>query len=283
MPSSILSRRGAMLTVAALLVPPAALAQAPRLNGAAMPDYKAPSGGLLAEIKARGVLIGGVEAQNPPFEFLEKGQIVGYDIDLSRMFAERLGVRYEPVDTAWAGVIPSLYTKKFDMIWSAMTITEPRKEAVAFSTPYASDQVEFIVRAGDDRIKSFADLAGKTLGTQLNSAAELQAKEMIRQTGVKVELKAFDGFNGAYLDLKNGNVDAVTSTKLNDKPLFKKNPGVYKVGFTLPLYNYVAVATRKQDTDLSDAIEAFLKEMRASGKLAELQTKWFGYAMDLPN
>jgi polar amino acid transport system substrate-binding protein len=277
-----MSRRGFIGFASAFLFSAAAMAASPSLNGNALPAYNVPAGGLLAEIKSRGKLIGGVEAQNPPFEFIENSKIVGYDIDLSRLFAESLGVAFEPVDTAWSGVIPSLYTKKCDMIWSAMTITEPRKEAVTFSQPYASDQVEFIVRTNDTTIKSFADLNGKVLGTQLNSAAELQAKDLIKQSGAKVELKAFDSFNGAYLDLKNGNVDAVTSTKLNDKPLFEKNPGVYKVAFTVPIYNYVAVATRKQDADLSAAIDAFLTEMRKSGKLAELQKKWFGYEMDLP-
>ena len=255
---------------------------APSLNGTPMPEYQAPGEGLLAEIKARGKLTNGVEAQNPPFEYVEKGEIVGYDIDLSRLFAEHLGVELEVIDTAWSGVIPSLYSKKFDMIWSAMTITEPRKEAVNFSQPYASDQVEFIVRAGDDRFKTIEDLNGKVLGTQLNSAAEFQAKQLIEEHKLDVELKAFDHFDGAYLDLKNGNLDIVTSTKLNDRVLFEKNPNTYAVGLELPIYNYVGVATRKPDTDLAQAVDAFIDEMEASGKLAELQTKWFGFAMDLP-
>jgi len=261
----------------------AAAQTAPSLNGTQLPEYQAPGEGLVAEIKARGKLVNGVEAQNPPFEYIENGEIIGYDIDLSRLFAEHLGVKLEVIDTAWSGVIPSLYTKKFDMIWSAMTITEPRKEAVNFSQPYASDQVEFIVRAGDDRIKKIEDLDGKKLGTQLNSAAEFQAKQLIAEHKLNVDLKSFDHFDGAYLDLKNGNLDMVTSTKLNDRVLFDKNPGVYSVGLELPIYNYVGVATRKPDTDLAKEVDAYIDSLQASGKLAELQKKWFGYAMDLPD
>ena len=274
--------KAALAAFALLILAAPVRAQAPALNGQEMPAYAAPGTGLLAEIKARGTLVGGVEAQNPPFEYIDKGKIVGYDIELSELFAAKLGVKFEAVDTAWSGVIPSLYSKKFDMIWSAMTITEPRKQAVTFSQPYASDQVEFIVRAGDKTIKTLADLNGKTLGTQLNSAAELQAKEMIKQHGLKTELKSFDHFDAAYLDLKNGNVDAVTSTKLNDRPLFEKMPGVFDVAIELPIFNYVAVATRKQDTDLSAAVNSFITELKTSGKLAELQKKWFGYVMQLP-
>src|SRR2546426_3994412 len=112
----------------------------PTLNGKPLPEYAAPSGGLVAEIKKRGVIMNGMEAQNPPFEYIENGHIVGYDADLVERLAQKLGVKAENIDTAWSGVIPSLYTRKFDLIWSAMTITEPRKQAVNFSAPYGSDQ-----------------------------------------------------------------------------------------------------------------------------------------------
>ena len=266
-----------------LIAAGAAFAQtAPTLNGEALPAYEAPSSGLLDEIKARGKIVNGIEAQNPPFEYVDAGKIVGFDIDITNKFAESLGVEAEFIDTAWSGVIPSLYTKKFDMIWSAMTITEPRKQAVSFSKPYASDQVEFIVLAGNTDIKELKDLDGKVLGTQLNSAAEFQAKELIAEHNLNVELKSFDSFQGAYLDLKNGNVDVVTSTQLNNRVLFDANKGVYEVALKLPIYNYVGVAVRQQDKDLLDAVNAFLDKMIASGELAALQTKWFGYAMDLP-
>lgn len=105
---------------------------------------------------------------------------------------------------------------------------------------------------------------------------------MIAEKKLNVELKAFDSFNGAYLDLANGNLDAVTSTQLNNRALFAKTPGVYKVAISFPVYNLVGVATRKQDEDLAKAVSQFIAEMKKSGDLAELQKKWFGYAMDLP-
>jgi polar amino acid transport system substrate-binding protein len=255
---------------------------APTLNGQALPTYNAPAGGLIAEIKKRGVILNGMEAQNPPFEYIENGKIVGYDVDLMQKLAEKLKVKAKNIDTAWSGVIPSLYTRKFDLIWSAMTITAPRKEAVTFSSPYASDQAVIIVRKGDTRIKSVKDLADKVVGTQLNSAAELQAKELQTKQGIKYkELKSYDHFDGAYLDLANGNIDAATSTKLNDLALFKNKPKTYDVAIELPIFNYVAVATRKPDRDLAKAVEDVLTEMKKSGELAKLQKKWFGYAMDL--
>ena len=134
----------------------------------------------------------------------------------------------------------------------------------------------------DRRLGDLKDLDGKVLGTQLNSAAEFQAKQLMAENKLNIQLKSFDSFQGAYLDLKNGNVDAVTSTQLNDRVLFEANKGVYEVALKLPIYNYVGVAVRQQDKDLLDAVNAFLDKVIASGELAELQKKWFGYAMDLP-
>ncbi len=256
--------------------------ETPSLNGKPLPSYAAPGGGLVAEIKKRGAIRNGMEAQNPPFEYIDKGKIVGYDADLVQKLAGKLGVKAENIDTAWSGVIPSLYSKKFDLIWSAMTVTEPRKKAVTFSSPYASDQAVIIVRKGDASIKSIKDLDGKVVGTQLNSAAELQAKELQTKYGIKFkELKSYDHFDGAYLDLANGNIDAATSTKLNNLALFKNKPNTYDVAIELPIFNYVGVATRKPDTDLSKFVEAFVAELKKSGQLAALQKKWFGFTMDL--
>lgn len=257
-------------------------ANGPTINGTPLPAYSAPSGGLVEEIKKRGIIRNGMEAQNPPFEYIDKGQIVGYDVDLMQKLGEKLGVKVENVDTAWSGVIPSLYTDKFDLIWSAMTKTEPRKHAVNFSQAYASDQAVILVRKGDTSIKTAKDLDGKVLGTQLNSAAELQAKQLQTDQSIKYkDLKSYDHFDGAYLDLANGNINAVTSTKLNDLALFKNKPDTFDVAVELPYFNYVGVATRKSDTDLAKAVDDLVSEMRQSGELAKLQKKWFGFEMDL--
>jgi polar amino acid transport system substrate-binding protein len=170
----------------------------------------------------------------------------------------------------------------FDLIWSAMTITEPRKKAVTFSAPYASDQAVIIVRRGDTRIKEIKDLDGKVIGTQLNSAAELQAKELQTKHGIKYkDLKSYEHFDGAYLDLANQNLDGATSTKLNNLALFKNKPNTYDVALELPIFNYVGVATRKSDEDLSRVVDDLIAELKRSGELGRLQKRWFGFEMDL--
>jgi len=253
------------------------------LNGSPLPQYAVPDKGLLAQIKERGVIFNGVNAANPPFESIDaNGEVVGYDVDLAEEFAKSLGVHLSTVDTAWAGVIPSLYSKKFDLIWSAMSITDARKEAVTFSSPYAADQAIWITRADEQSINKLEDLNGKKLCTQLNSAFESQAKDLIQQKSLQIEIKSFDDFPTAYLALESKQCDAATSSTLNNLPLNESKPGVFRNAIVLDTANYVGVATRKPDADLAAEVQKFLDEIKKSGKLAELQTKWFGEEMVLP-
>lgn len=269
-----------MIAVASL---PAVAQEAPTLAGAALPEYKAPETGALAAIKARGKLVGGVEAAVPPMEFIENGEIVGFDIDLSRMFAKSIGVEFEPIDTQWSGVIPSLYAQKFDMIWSAMPITEERLKAVTFSKVYSVDQPVFIVLSDNDTIKGVEDFKDKVIGTQLNSSIGEQTAKLSKDMNLNMEIKLYDHTDEAFLDLSNKNLDIVTTSKVHFAELEQKLPGKYKIVFDLPPNLFMAVATRKQDKDLSDAINAFIEQIKASGELAALQEKWIGYKMDLPD
>ena len=246
-------------------------------------EYVPPSNGLVAEIKARGTLINGVECQNPPGEYYDTAtnKCTGYSIELAQKLADYLGVKLEIVDTAWSGVIPSLYTKNFDIILSSMTIREDRKKAVNFSTPVGCDQVVWIVKKGNTSITKPEDLNGLIVATQLNSAAEQQAQELETSLGIKYkQLMSFDHFDGAYLAVKNGQADIATSTFWNNIPLFKAEPDTFDVAFTLPIYNYVGIAIRQQDTDMLKVVNEFLDKEMKSGDLGNLQYKYYGYGMD---
>ena len=266
---------------AAAPAPQVAAGPTPEATGLA--QYVPPSGGLVEEIKKRGVLRNGVECQNPPGEFFDtaSGKCTGYSIELAQKLADSMGVKLEVIDTAWSGVIPSLYTKNFDLILSSMTITEARKKAVNFSKPVGCDQVSWIVKSDDTRVTKPEDLNGLVVASQLNSAAEAQAKDLETQLKIKyADLKSFDNFSGAYLAVKSGQADIATSTAWNNLPLFKSEPNTVKVAFTLPIYNYVGIAIRKQDADLLKVVDDFLNKMESSGEMANLQFKYYGYGMD---
>ncbi len=125
----------------------------------------------LDEVKKRGTLVVGMEAAYVPYEFFKDGKIIGYDPEIIDMFVPKLGVKAQLVDTAWNGIIPALYAKKFDVIISAMTITKERAEKVLFSMPYADASNVILLRANEDSIKTADDLSGKVVGVQIGSAA----------------------------------------------------------------------------------------------------------------
>ena len=236
----------------------------------------------MEEIKKRGVLKNGVECQNPPGEFFDTAtnKCTGYSIELAQIMADKLGVKLETIDTAWSGVIPSLYTGNFDMILSSMTITDARKKAVSFSSPVGCDQVTWIVRKGDTRITDPKQLDGMIVATQLNSAAETQATDLEKQLGIKyAKLLSFDHFDGSYLAVKTKQADIATSTMWNNIPLFKAEPDTFDVAFKLPIFNYVGIAIRQQDPDMLKFVNDTLAELEANGTMANLQFKYYGYGM----
>jgi polar amino acid transport system substrate-binding protein len=156
---------GAGMLRRSLLVGTAAAAGVSLLPiGAALADT-------LEEVKKRGTLTVGTEAAYVPYEFVKDGQIIGYDPDIIAIMVKNLGVKADIIDTAWAGIIPSLYANKFDCIISAMTMTKERAEKVLFSMPYAEATNVILLRADEERIKTADDLSGKIIGVQLGSAA----------------------------------------------------------------------------------------------------------------
>src|ERR1700733_11994753 len=105
------------------------------------------------DVKKRGTLIVGTEAAYVPYEFVKDGKIIGYDPDIIEIMVKNLGVKADIIDTAWAGIIPSLYANKFDCIISAMTMTKERAEKVLFSMPYAEATNVILLRADEARLK----------------------------------------------------------------------------------------------------------------------------------
>ena len=131
---------------------------------------------------------------------------------------DKLGVKAEIIDTAWSGIIPALYAKKFDCIISAMTITKERAEKVLFSMPYADASNVILLRADEDRIKTADDLSGKIVGVQLGSAAAgiikvFEAKLKAAGKPGYADVKQYEHYPEAYQDLINKRVDAVVNSK----------------------------------------------------------------------
>ena len=241
----------------------------------------------LAQVRASGELRIGCEAAYVPFTFRQEGRIVGYDVELADLFCKSLGVKPNFIDTAWAGVIPSLYAKKFDVIMSSMSYTKERLERVAFTIPYAEASQALLVRAADaDRIRTPADLNGRTLAVKLGSPGQVLQERIAASLkaaggpGFK-ELRTFDDHPAAYVALAQNRVDGVLNTLPTLAMVVKDAPGRYAIVKGMGADNWAGIAARKEDPEIVTFLNDELRKLKANGTLYALQEKWFGFRMNL--
>jgi polar amino acid transport system substrate-binding protein len=241
----------------------------------------------LAQIKAAGELKIGCEAAYVPFTYRDAGKIVGYDVELADIFCKTLGVKPNFIDTAWSGVIPSLYAKKFDVIMSSMSYTKERLERVAFTIPYAEASQAMLVRAADSGvIKGASDLNGRVLAVKLGSPGQVLQEKMLASlksaggAGFK-ELRVFDDHPSAYVALAQNRVDAVLNTIPTLAMVLKDAPGKYAIVKGIGADNWAGIAARKEDPEIVTFLNGELARLKADGTLYKLQEKWFGFRMTL--
>ena len=243
----------------------------------------------LAQIKASGELRIGCEAAYVPFTYREDGKIVGYDVDLAELLCKPLGVRPNFIDTAWAGVIPSLYAKKFDVVMSSMSYTKERLERVAFSIPYAEASQSLLVRASDvAKVKGMADLNGRVVAVKLGSPGQILQEKInasLKQAGGAgfKEVRTFDDHPSAYVALAQNRVDGVLNTLATLAMVLKDAPGKYAIVKGMGGDNWAGIAARKEDPEIVQVLDAGLRRLKADGSLYKLQEKWFGFRMTLPD
>jgi polar amino acid transport system substrate-binding protein len=245
--------------------------------------------GVVDEIKARGVLLVGVEGKGYGgfMQVKKDGSLDGHDPELSALVAKRLGVKLQLVDTAWAGIVPALYAKRFDMILGGMTITKARMERVNFSFPYA-DGSHVLMTPANSTIKSVNDLSGKVLASQLGSASLnfLKALESEIKAGGHsgfAQTKEYENFPEATLELDNARIDGLLIPKPVALEFIGSRPGRFKIAIEFPSKRYFGAAIRKEDGDLLKVVNETIQAAKADGTLAKMQVKWFGAPMgDLP-
>ncbi len=230
----------------------------------------------LAKVKEQGHFVLGLDDSFPPMGFRgEEGDIVGFDIDLAKEVAKRMGVelKLRPVD--WDGVILSLNKGDIDMIWNGMTITESRQEKIDFSQPYLANR-QIIIISADSDMTSKADLAGKTVGVQMGSSSEnaISGEPEVKESFGK--MKKFADNVVALMDLKAGRVDAVVVDEIMGRYYIAKKPGDYKVmneDFGREEYG---IGFRQEDDEFRKRVDEILNEMREDGTTADISKEWFG-------
>lgn len=218
------------------------------------------------------VLKMGTSADFPPFESRnEKGEEVGFDIDLAKHIAEELGYELEIQDMKFDGLIGALQADRVDMVLSGMSATDERKKSVDFSTEY-NRSGEFFVTTKDSDIQSIEDLEGKTVGVQLGTIQEDGAKRLKENEGLDFEVKALDNSVLLIQELKTGRIDAAYMDKsVAVGHVEEQDLG----GFDDPTTSSPGMAIAfPKDSKLVEDVNQVLTQMEEDGSLQELKDKW---------
>ncbi|MCJ7744670.1 MAG: basic amino acid ABC transporter substrate-binding protein, partial [Actinobacteria bacterium] len=217
-----------------------------------------------------GILMMSSDTPYTPFEFMEGGKAVGFDVDVATEMAKRLNVKLDVVPTAWDVIIPGLKYDKYDIIMSAMPITRERSKEISFSDPYIDSDQSIAVKIGTP-IKNEADLKGKVIGVQIDTMGQMTAEKM---TGLK-EIRKFNTILLAFEDLEMGGIDAI----INDYPVnayMSKKMGKTEVVHKIITREKYGIGVKKENNQLRLAINEELKKLKKDGTYDNIYKKWFG-------
>jgi len=229
-----------------------------------------------AQTVVKTVLKVGLDCSYPPMEYInEKGQYVGFDIDLAKAIGAKLKMKIQFVDTSWDAIFTALLAKKFDCIISSLTITEERKKHMLFTQEYIHNSLVIVVKPGNTSIKTTKDLKGKRVGVQRYTTAEEAANKINATSPFKI-LKTYDQMPEVFAALKNDKIDAIINDVIIAGYYVKKDSTSYKFSGVSFNPEPQGIAFRKEDSSLQKKVDAVITKMRADGSLAKLSIKWFG-------
>jgi cystine transport system substrate-binding protein len=241
------------------------------LAGLVAACQKAPTS-VLERVKKTGVLKVGLEGTYPPFNSQdEKGELVGFDVDVAKALAAKLGAKAEFQPAQFAGLLGALESGRSDVVINQITITPARQAKYGFSEPYTVSGIQIIVQKGRSDIAKPEDLTGKKVGVGLGSNYEAWLKANVPGAIVKT----YDDDPTKYQDLKAGRIDAV----LNDRLVaayFIKHSGEPIAPAGQPFSPQKQGIAFLPDPAFRAAIDKALADMRAGGELAAISQKWFG-------
>ena len=224
---------------------------------------------------AGGTLIVGFDQDFPPMGFVgDNGEYTGFDLDLAKEAASRLGLEYKAQPIAWDSKDMELESGNIDCIWNGFTITG-REDDYTWTTPYMANKQVFVV-ANDSDIKSQADLAGKVVEVQADSSAEAALKENQDLANTFGQLLTTPDYNTAFMDLEQGAVDAVAMDVIVAGYQIKQRNADFKILDDSLSEEEYGVGFKKGNTELRDKVQGALEEMAADGTLAKISDEWFG-------
>jgi cystine transport system substrate-binding protein len=234
-------------------------------------------GDLLQQVKDKGVLKVGVMGTYQPYNFLNKDQQMdGFDVDIAKEIAKRLGVKTEFVAQEFSGMLAGLQAKKFDAVISQMTITPERQKQLDFSDPYITNDVKVIVRQDNNTIKSVNDFKGKNIGVGLGTNDETYLRTVLLPKVGNFNIKTYDDVITSLKDLDAGRIDATINNMYAIKPVVDKNGFKIKAVGDPIKSDKAGIAVRKGNPEFVKKINSILSDMKKDGTYNKIFVKWFG-------
>ncbi len=230
----------------------------------------------LTDLQDKGTLVVGIDDQFPPMGFVgEDGELTGFDVELSKLVAEKLGVTAEIQPINWDAKEMELNSGNIDVIWNGYTITADRIKEVEFTKPYLNNE-QVLVVAQDSPYQTKADLEGKNVGAQVESAGlEALNADPVLSTSV-ASIPEFDDYLMALMDLGTSRLDAVAIDKILINYTIAQNPGKYRVLDESLSDEYYGIGCAQGAVALREAIDKALDELYEDGSIDALSTEWFG-------
>lgn len=246
-----------------------------------MPEDTIAEGIDMSDVKLMtdGTLTVGVEIGYPPFEdFAEDGTTpIGYDIDFGYALAEKLGLEIVHINTAWDGIFQGI-DKNYDVVISAVTITDERKESMRFSDPYINNYQAVVVRSDfEGTIEGFEDLDGFSLAVQKETTSDVLMSDYVDTGSITATISANEKITTCFTQLENGEVDAVVVDSTVADGYVASNPDVFTIAYVDQSEpEQFGVAIGKDNVTLQTAINEAIAELKEEGFFEESVAHWFG-------
>lgn len=243
-------------------------------SGAASSAASTGAADQLAAIQTNGKLVVALEGAWQPWSYHDESDtLVGYDVEVSRAIAEKLGVEPEYVESDWDSLFAGLDAGRFDIVCNGVEVTDERSKTYDFTTPYGYIHTALAVRKDNEDIKSFEDLKGKTTANSLASTY----MELAESYGATVQ--GIDTLEETIQLLTAGRIDATLNADVSFYDYLNVHPDAdFKLVAQTEDASHVAIPVRKGDDSASllEAINTAIEELRADGTLKALGEKYFG-------